>query len=88
MPTVSNVTQGKPATGGAVFRALLSDTLTLPENASDALSSEFLDMGYISEDGLTNTPGIEVENIKAWGGDIVLTPQTGKTDTWSFMASN
>lgn len=72
------VTTGKPAIGGAVFRA--PTTATLPTNASAALTG-FADMGYISDDGMTRTLKRETKEIKAWGGDTVLAPQTSKEET-------
>ena len=82
MPTVNNVSAGKPKVAGAVYRAPLGTAL--PIDATTALASVFVDMGYISEDGVTNSNEREVEEIKAWGGDVVLSPQTGKTDTFTL----
>ena len=78
----TKVTAGKPMVGGAVHWAPAGTAL--PTSASAELTSAFVDMGYISEDGVTNSNERESEEIKAWGGDTVLTPQTGKTDTWSM----
>ena len=78
----TKVTAGKPMVGGAVHWA--PSGTALPASASATLADTYVDMGYISEDGVTNSNERESEEIKAWGGDTVLTPQTGKTDTWSM----
>lgn len=80
--TVSNVTAAKPAVGGAV--SVAPTTATLPTGTGTTLGSQFTGLGYISEDGLTNNNSPESETIKAWGGDIVLTPVSGKEDTFTF----
>lgn len=76
---VTNVTTGKPNPAGAVWWAPLGTTL--PTDATSALDNAFLPLGYCSEDGLVNADSITTENIKAWGGDIVATPQTEHVDT-------
>lgn len=82
MPTVKNVSAGKPKVAGAVYRAPLGTTL--PTDATTALASAFVDMGYISEDGIVNSNSQETEKIKAWGGQIVLVVSTGKPDTFKL----
>lgn len=79
----SNVTAGKPNTAGAIYWAVASDSITLPENTTDSVS-DFAELGYVSEDGLSNSNSPECETIKAWGGDTVLSIQTSKEDTFKF----
>ena len=77
MSNVSNVTAGKPNIEGAIYWAPLGTTL--PDDTEDALTS-FTELGYASEDGITNTNSPESEVIRAWGGDLVLTVQSSKDD--------
>ena len=82
MATVTNVSAGKPKVGGAIYRAALGSTL--PTDASTALDAAFKLLGYVSDDGLTNSNSISSEDIKAWGGDTVLSIQSDYTDTFQF----
>ena len=79
---VNNVTYGKPSVGGAIFSAP-SGTL-LPTDASTKLNVAFKCLGYVSEDGTTNENTAETEEIKAWGGDTVLTATTAKPDKFTY----
>lgn len=77
-----NVTTGKPRVGGAAFMAPTGTTL--PTNAYADLAAAFAGLGYCSEDGLKNNGAITTEKVKAWGGDIVMTPQTEKADEFKI----
>lgn len=82
MPTVTNVSTGKPKVAGAVFRAPAGTTL--PTDATTALNNAFVDLGYISEDGVVNDNNADSEEIKAWGGQTVMVSYSSKTDTWKM----
>lgn len=76
------VTVGKPAVGGSIWTAPAGTTL--PTDATTALDNAFKCLGYVSEDGVTNSNSPETEAIKAWGGDTVLQVLTSKEDTFQF----
>ena len=82
MPSSSNVSAGKPKVTGAIFIAPVGTSL--PTDSTTALNSAFVELGYASDAGVVNSESRETETIKAWGGDTVLKPFTGKEDTFQF----
>lgn len=82
MPSSSNVSAGKPKVTGAIFIAPVGTTL--PTDSTTTLDTAFVELGYASDAGVVNSESRETETIKAWGGDTVLKPFTGKEDTFQF----
>lgn len=82
MPDATKVSVGKPKVGGAVHWAPLGTAL--PTSATESLNAAFSELGYVSEDGLTNNNSPESDTVKAWGGDTVLSLQTDRPDTWAM----
>ena len=82
MPDANNVSVGKPNIEGAVFRAPAGTEP--PTDAVSKLSEAFKEVGYCSEDGITNSNSPETSSQKAWGGATVLNMQTGRTDKFKL----
>lgn len=82
MSDVKNVSTAKPSVGGAIYSAPLGTTL--PTNATGELDVAFKGLGYVSEDGLTNTNSPDSDTIKSWGGDTVATVQSEKEDSFQY----
>lgn len=80
--TVDYVSASKPKKAGAVYIAPLGSTL--PTDATTALDVAFVSLGYVSEDGITNDNSASTTETRAYGGDIVLTGQEEKSDTFGF----
>lgn len=80
--TATNVTTGKPNIAGAVYVAPM--TATVPTDATTTLGSDFVCLGYVSEDGLENNNEMDVSAIKAWGGIIVYRSLTELDDNFAL----
>lgn len=82
--TVSNVYAGKPGIAGGVWVA--PKGTSAPTDSTTALASAFKCLGYINEDGVTVSTTRESDDVRDWGGDVILNPQTEYTDTLTFTA--
>lgn len=77
-----NVTAAKPKTGGAIHRAPIGTKL--PTSYSDTLDTAFKNLGYVSEDGVTNGNSPSGDKVRAWGGTTVLNYMEDKPDTFKL----
>ena len=81
MANKDNIAVGKPKVGGAIHVAPAGTTL--PTDATTALDAAFVNLGYVSEEGLTNSNSAAVETIRAWGKDIIYS-KDGDDETYSW----
>lgn len=79
---VKNVSTGAPRISGAVFVAPIGTTL--PTDAKTQLSSEYRELGYVSDAGLVNSNSPSTTDIKEWGGAVVASALTEKPDNFKF----
>ena len=82
MPSSDKVSTGKPKTAGAVYRAPAGTTA--PTDASTELAAAFKELGFVSDDGVSNSNSGDSTDVCAWGGTPVLTTQSEKTDEWKL----
>lgn len=67
-----DATKVRVAVTGAVYAAVTS--AAAPTSATSVLAATFFDLGYVSEDGVTETYDDDTQDIQAWqGGAIVRT---------------
>ena len=81
MQNAANVTADKPKLDGAMKVAPVGTKL--PTDAKATLDAAFKSLGYISEDGATNTKSEDTDEVRAWGGDVVLTLRQGSTNEYT-----
>ena len=76
------ISPGKPRVSGGIFRAPAGTTL--PADAKTVLDNAFVNLGYVSEDGISNSNIAEITEVYAWGGNSVMNSVNRKPDTWVF----
>lgn len=81
MANASNVSFGKPKATGGVYVA--PKGTALPTDATTSLAQSYVNLGYVSEDGLVNSVETDVSDVYAWGGDNVLSDQTRFKETFT-----
>lgn len=69
------------ATGGV---KVADTTDTAPTDATTSLDAAFVGVGYIGEDGFTEAPSTDSQDVVAWGGDILRRIQTSHDVTYAF----
>ena len=81
MSTAANVSSAKPKVGGGVSIGAAGGTC--PTDATSTITG-FNSLGYVSEDGVTNGFSKTSTDVKAWGGDTVMSLLTETKDTFKF----
>ena len=78
-----NVYAAEPSATGAAFAAPLGSTL--PTSVDIALDAAFVSLGYVGEDGITETTDRSTDEKKDMGMDVVKVLQTDYTHEFSFV---
>lgn len=78
----NNITIGLPKPSGALFWAPAGTAI--PVDADASLASAFVNLGYVTEDGITITTAEDGNDINAWGPETAMRSQTGYTKTATF----
>lgn len=79
---VQNVVAGKPLATGGILSGPISSPL--PTDASTAVDAAIKGVGYISDDGVSESMNRETDKIKAWGGDVVKIVQSEHSVTYQY----
>ena len=77
-----NVHTGRPSVSGAIFAAPAGTPV--PTDATTSLGSEFVELGYASDNGISNSVSTDNNVVHAWGGDEVLNENTSRSEEFNF----
>ena len=78
-----NVSTGKGVAGGYFYTAPVGTPL--PSDFSSDLNSAFVNCGFLSDEGITNSTDADNQTYKDLNGDDVLTAYAGRTRTISLQ---
>ena len=88
-PNSSNVSAMKPLSTGGVLVAPYGTTLPAEETPSGSVTidSGFTALGYMDQDAnVSVSEEVSSNDQNAWGGDLVLTVTSTRTESFSFKA--
>ena len=78
----ANIALSKTKVTGVVFVG--DKTSKLPTDGTSALDSTFVNVGYISDDGIENDADIKTTDVTEMGGTTVLTVISSYSETYAF----
>lgn len=76
---VANVSSAKGVKGGYIFTAPIGTAL--PTDYETPLDPSWKCLGFISEDGYTETLDTDSEDMKDMNGDLMASPQTSRVES-------
>lgn len=79
---VANVSSTKGLKGGYIFTAPAGTAL--PTDYKTALAAAWKCLGFISEDGYTETLDTDSEDFNDMNGDLMASPQTSRVESGQF----
>lgn len=82
--TKANVTTGKRGVNGGIYWAPIGTNL--PTDATTTLAAAFKNVGFVGEDGVTNSKSRETMEIKEWGGETVVSEVTSQSETYKWKS--
>lgn len=81
----ANVSVGKGLKGGYLFSAPIGTALpTKPDTKAEDLDEAFVNLGYVSEDGINNAIDQDAENYVDMNGDTIESASSTYTETMVF----
>lgn len=81
----NNIVAGVPdVSGGLWVSDVIVDSADYPTGSSNLYTDGFKPVGFVSEEGVTETNERSSEKKRAWGGDVVRVLQTEHNQNFSF----